>query len=124
MNRVLTVFMANSIGAQAQETKGKPQKILVAYFSWSGNTREIAKQIQQQTGGDLFEIKTVKPYPHGLQRMSGHRKKGTAGKRPSRTCRHDKEFRCLRRGFHRLSQLVGNDAANAVHLFGKIRPER
>jgi hypothetical protein len=51
MQKVLTalmvVFMANSIGAQAQETTGKPQKILVACFSWGGNTREIAKQIQQ-----------------------------------------------------------------------------
>jgi ABC-type glycerol-3-phosphate transport system substrate-binding protein len=67
MNKILialvTVFMANSIGAQAQKTAGKPQKILVTYFSWGGNTREMAKQIQQQTGGDLFEIKTVKPYP-------------------------------------------------------------
>ncbi|MDR3133613.1 MAG: NAD(P)H-dependent oxidoreductase [Prevotellaceae bacterium] len=44
--------------AQAQG-KGK---ILVAYFSWGGNTREVAKQIQEQTGGDLFEITTVKPY--------------------------------------------------------------
>jgi flavodoxin len=63
MNKILialiAVFMANSMGAQAQ-SKGKT---LVAYFSWGGNTREIAKQIQQQTGGDLFEIKTVKPYP-------------------------------------------------------------
>ncbi|MDR1653906.1 MAG: NAD(P)H-dependent oxidoreductase [Prevotellaceae bacterium] len=38
-------------------------KILIAYFSWGGNTREMAKQIKQQTGGDLFEIKTVKSYP-------------------------------------------------------------
>jgi flavodoxin len=44
--------------AQAQD-KGKT---LIAYFSWGGNTREMAKQIQQQTGGDLFEIVTVKPY--------------------------------------------------------------
>jgi flavodoxin len=36
--------------------------ILVAYFSWSGNTRGIARQIQQQTGGDIFEIVLVKPY--------------------------------------------------------------
>ena len=31
-------------------------KILIAYFSWSGNTRGIAREIQVQTGGDLFEI--------------------------------------------------------------------
>jgi flavodoxin len=38
-------------------------KILVAYFSWSGNARTLAGQIAQATGGDLFEIKTVAPYP-------------------------------------------------------------
>jgi len=38
-------------------------KILVAYFSWSGNARTLAGQIAQVTGGDLFEIKTVTPYP-------------------------------------------------------------
>ncbi len=40
-----------------------PQKILVAYFSHSGNTRVIADQIHKNVGGDLFEIVTVNPYP-------------------------------------------------------------
>lgn len=39
------------------------KKILVAYFSHSGNTREIANQIHESTGGDIFEIQTVDPYP-------------------------------------------------------------
>jgi len=38
-------------------------KILVAYFSWSGNAKTLAGQIAQATGGDLFEIKTATPYP-------------------------------------------------------------
>ena len=38
------------------------RKILIAYFSWSGNTRGIAKEIQRQTGGDLFEIVCETPY--------------------------------------------------------------
>ncbi|MDL2264176.1 flavodoxin [Synergistaceae bacterium OttesenSCG-928-I11] len=42
---------------------GGGKKILIAYFSWSGNTREIAGQIQERVGGDLFEIKTVNAYP-------------------------------------------------------------
>jgi flavodoxin len=67
MNRILialiTAFMANSTGTQAQEPEGKPQKILVAYFSWSGNTTRIANVIRQQTGGDLFEIVPQTPYP-------------------------------------------------------------
>jgi flavodoxin len=38
-------------------------KILVTYFSHSGNTREIALQIKEATGADLFEIVPVNPYP-------------------------------------------------------------
>ena len=38
-------------------------KVLVAYFSWGGTTRKVAQTIQEKTGGDLYEIKTEKPYP-------------------------------------------------------------
>ena len=38
-------------------------KILVAYYSWSGNTRKIANLIERETGGTLFEIEPVQPYP-------------------------------------------------------------
>jgi flavodoxin len=34
----------------------------VAYFSRSGNTREIARQVHEAVGGDLFEIQTATPY--------------------------------------------------------------
>ena len=37
-------------------------KILIAYYSYSGNTRAVAQEIQKATGGDLFEIVPVKPY--------------------------------------------------------------
>jgi flavodoxin len=40
------------------------EKILVAYFSHSGNTREITSQIHARVGGDIFEIQAVKPYPN------------------------------------------------------------
>lgn len=35
---------------------------LVAYFSWSGNTQQMAEIIAQETGADLFEIATATPY--------------------------------------------------------------
>lgn len=38
-------------------------KVLVAYFSWGGTTRRMATQIAEQTGGTLFEIVPVTPYP-------------------------------------------------------------
>ena len=46
---------------QARGVTGK--KVLVAYFSWGGNTRTVAKLIHEKTGGDLFEIKKDTPYP-------------------------------------------------------------
>jgi flavodoxin len=39
------------------------KKILVVYFSHSGNTREIANQIHKIVGDDIFEIQSVKTYP-------------------------------------------------------------
>lgn len=44
-----------------------PAKVLVAYYSWGGNTRLAASEIQKATGGTLFEIKPVKPYPADYQ---------------------------------------------------------
>ena len=46
-----------------QKVSAEPDKILIAYYSWSGNTRFAAEQIQKLTGGRLFEIKPVKAYP-------------------------------------------------------------
>lgn len=37
-------------------------RALIAYFSWGGNTRGVAGEIQRQTGADLFEITPVPPY--------------------------------------------------------------
>jgi len=45
----------------AQTTSGN-EKILVAYFSWSGNAKTLAGLIAQATGGDLFEIKPATAY--------------------------------------------------------------
>ncbi len=39
------------------------KKVLIAYFSWGGTTRRMAQQVQAITGGDLFEIEPVNPYP-------------------------------------------------------------
>lgn len=50
----------SDMGEDAEDSK-----VLVAYFSWStsGNTEKMAKVIQEQTKGDLFEIKPASPYP-------------------------------------------------------------
>ena len=60
----ILIFLGVSMELTAQTGN---DKILVAYFSWSGNARTLAGQIAQVTGGDLFEIKTVTPYPNNYE---------------------------------------------------------
>lgn len=37
-------------------------RTLILYYSYGGNTRKIAKMIQDKIGGDIVEIETVKSY--------------------------------------------------------------
>lgn len=48
---------------QEQKPPVPSKRVLIVYFSHSGNTREMANQIHGIVGGDLFEIVTVQPYP-------------------------------------------------------------
>lgn len=53
-------------GAKAQnltENDRPAKKILIAYFSWGGNTQHVAEHIASLTGGMLFRIEPEKPYP-------------------------------------------------------------
>lgn len=38
-------------------------KTIIVYFSWGGNTRMVANNIQDLTGADIVEVETVIPYP-------------------------------------------------------------
>jgi flavodoxin len=49
--------------APAAATLTGKTKVLIVYYSRSGNTREIANQIHERVGGDITELQTVKPYP-------------------------------------------------------------
>jgi flavodoxin len=37
-------------------------KMLIVYFSWSGNTQGVAEEIHRQTGADIFEIMPIPAY--------------------------------------------------------------
>ena len=45
-----------------EETTAESGNVLVAYYSATGNTENIANYIAQATGGDLFEITPAEPY--------------------------------------------------------------
>ena len=49
--------------AEGEQTESTDRKILVVYFSWSGNTEEMASYIAEQTEGDLLEIELKVAYP-------------------------------------------------------------
>lgn len=54
---------AAALSSVCPAENASPQKVLVAYYSYSGNTRCAAEQIQKATNSALFEIEPVKPYP-------------------------------------------------------------
>ena len=39
------------------------RNVLVVYFTWSNNTQNMANYIHGQTGGDIWQIVPVTPYP-------------------------------------------------------------
>ena len=49
--------------AEGEQTESTDRKTLVVYFSWSGNTEEMASYIAEQTEGDLLEIEPKVAYP-------------------------------------------------------------
>lgn len=50
-------------------TTGDSSSVLITYFSWSGNTEQVAQIIQQETGGDLFEIAPATPYTNDYNEL-------------------------------------------------------
>lgn len=78
------LFAAMAFGAykvMAETNKGnikletENKKILIAYYSYSGNTKEVAEAIHEKVGGDLFEIKAEGTYPEEYRPMTAQAKK-------------------------------------------------
>ena len=61
---MLTALLAISLSACSQKKTetSMEQKVLVAYFSASGTTKAVARQLAEVAGADLHEIKPEKPY--------------------------------------------------------------
>lgn len=54
----------------AASVAGAKSNILIAYFSWGGNTEALANEIQRQTGADMFRIEPVVPYSTDYQTVA------------------------------------------------------
>lgn len=55
----------NPSGSGSTDTPDTPSsksKILVTYFSWGGNTRNVANRIVELTGATMYEIQPATPY--------------------------------------------------------------
>ena len=58
---IISFFCLNTL-SNAQQKMDTNTKILVAYFSCTGNTESIAKAISKSTGGKLYKITPLKAY--------------------------------------------------------------
>ena len=52
---------AGVFGSEISSKKGG--KMLVVYYSWSGNTKKVAEFIAKHTGADVLELVPQTPYP-------------------------------------------------------------
>lgn len=72
----LLSFINPALSEEKKETSmATPPKILIAYYSLSGNTQEVAEAIQKNTGGTLFRIETVQSYPEEYRATTEQAKK-------------------------------------------------
>jgi len=71
---VFGVYRAFALNS-TKEVNMNDKKVLIAYYSHSGNTKAAAVKIQQVTGGDLFEIKPVQEYPQDYNSVVNQAKK-------------------------------------------------
>jgi flavodoxin len=77
--------LATPLGAAAEAEAKQPagSRVLVAYFSRSGNTRVIAGHIGRTLGAVVFEIQPAQPYPEDyFQTVEQARRERDSGFRP------------------------------------------
>ncbi len=72
-----SIAAATEAESQIPVLKNK-SKILIVYYSWSGNTQKAAEEIQRQTGGELFQITTTQVYPQDRRELTAQVKQEIA----------------------------------------------
>lgn len=71
----------NTVSSNDTKNSGS-NRILIAYFSETGNTEKFANIIHDQIGGDLFKIEPVTPYPEGDELFDYTREEQEEDRRP------------------------------------------
>jgi len=52
------------MGNEGLDTRSGNAKVLIVYYSYSGNTRKVAHEIHKIVGGAMMEIEPREPYPN------------------------------------------------------------
>ena len=61
---IMTLFgISPCVFAQDGKVDIKGKKVLVAYYSWGGNTKAVGDYIAQKVGADVYQIEPLKAYP-------------------------------------------------------------
>lgn len=53
---------SSASGSASNTPSAKGDRVLVAYFSESGNTQAVAQEIAERTSGDLYQIQPAQPF--------------------------------------------------------------
>ena len=75
----MPVALLTASATFAQVSTGRAtaaKKSIVVYFSWSGVTESVAKEIASQTGSDIYRIEEAEPKAVQTKGLSLH---GTSG---------------------------------------------
>lgn len=59
---LLSVTGLSNCASSTAQVSAPPEKALVVYFSWGGNTRTVANEIAEITGSEVFELQLATPY--------------------------------------------------------------
>lgn len=73
-----TLAMFSAFGTSQAQTITPQNKVLVVYYSLTGNTKGIAEQISTDLKADTFAIETVEAYPDDYKQLTELAKKEIA----------------------------------------------
>ncbi len=68
--RTMLTSMAAMAIVPSWSFAAEPPRILLAYYSYTGNTRSVAEKLRAHVGAQLFEIRMADPYPSDIRKAA------------------------------------------------------